>query len=108
MTGMTVAEQRAQREYAIKRLGEVLDRDSLLYTLTDYGRGETDYVRVFTAKAGKIVELTFYAARAAERRQTVRGIALGGGNYSKGLEVADDVHRAAFAAPLDQSKWREL
>jgi hypothetical protein len=109
-----------ERTRAAGWLRDALDREtSTVYTLTTYGRGETDYVRLFTARLGdfgpELVDLTYHVAKAAGRRVTREGIAYGGGNFSKGLEGADDCWRAAFGEPVPQSRgwtrapgWAEL
>lgn len=83
-------------------------RRTTVYTLTDYTRGMTDYVRVFVVRKGAISELTYYIAAATGHRMTDRGLPFGGGQYSKALEAADLAWRARFGEPLDQSVWREL
>lgn len=35
-----------------------------IYTLTTYGRGETDHVRLWVIEDGSLTEITYYAARA--------------------------------------------
>lgn len=82
----------------------------VFYTHTDYGRGETDYVRVYVATdRDRITDVSFYVARATGRKITERGIAYGGGGYSKGLEAAMDAARVAGEAePFDQRRWQKL
>lgn len=83
----------------------------VFYTHTDYGRGTTDYVRVYVATdRDKITDVSFFVARATGRTITDRGIAYGGGNYSKGLEAAMDAAMAAGedAATFDQRRWQRL
>lgn len=93
----------------IKRcMGESPDDTSTVYTLTTFGRGQTDYVRVFVVDDGSIVELTYHVGKAGGLRQNTQGLAYGGGQYNKGLEAADSLWRVAFGEALDQSHWVEI
>lgn len=79
-----------------------------LFTRTDYGRGETDYVRVYIApRADAIVDISYHAARVSGRRMTDRGVALRGGQYSKGLELVENIWHA-IGAKSDQQHWHEI
>lgn len=81
----------------------------VFYTRTDYGKGETDYVRIYVADVDKITDVSFYVARATGRRITERGIAFDGGGYSKGLEAAMDAARACGEEDtFDQRRWVTL
>ena len=120
---MRAAERRDAIQDARRELREYLtggcantDTDALdcdIYTLTDYGRGMTDYVRVFvigTSSDGcdrEIHELTWLVARATDGAFSDRGLPFGGGNYSKALEAFCGACRAAGVA-ADQSRWRKL
>jgi hypothetical protein len=114
MTTTTRQEQINEREHALTVLGQKIDRDTVIDTQTAYTRSQTDYVRIFIIGRDhegrpEIQDITYFVARARERRMTQRGIAYRGGGYSKGLEAADDAWRCvAFAEPLNQANWREL
>jgi hypothetical protein len=106
-------EQQGQRDAALVTLGDLLGSDPgqarTIWTLTTFGRGETDHVRLFVACGDDIREITWHAAALYGRRVAPgKGIALRGGGYSKGLEAADDVWRGFYGRALDQSRWREL
>lgn len=114
MPASTVKEREQERAHALEMLARNLPDDGrAIYTLTTYGRGETDYVRVFTLDPGDagqrpyIAELTFYVGKVTGRRITDKGLALGGGGYSKGLDVFIDALQAVGQTP-DQSRWEEL
>lgn len=83
-----------------------------VYTLTTYGRGERDYVRIFTVNAlGKIIDITTYISMLTNRHNYGKakgGLGYGGGQYNKGLEAADDAWRAAYGRPIPQENWEEL
>jgi hypothetical protein len=99
-----------ERERCTRVVREALaSRRPRVYTLTTYGRGETDHVRIFVADGGKIHELTYYVARAVGNAQLSpgKGWAFRGGGYSKGLEAFDWACRIAGVS-VDQSKWSEL
>jgi len=99
----------AEQNFALDQLREHLYSGSHLYTRTDYGRGETDYVRLYVVSENRqILDMTYAVAKLSGRRLTDRGLALRGGNYSKGLEVADDAYKAVYGRPLDQSRWMEI
>lgn len=84
-------------------------RGRVFYTRTEFGRGETDHVRIYVAtKRDEISDITYYVARANDLRMSDRGIPFGGGGYSKGLEAADYAYQAAHGKPLNQKFWREL
>ncbi len=79
-----------------------------IYTLTAYGRGETDHVRIFGVRDGGIVEITGHVAYAfGWKVKPGAGIAYGGGGYSKGLAAAEDACRV-IGRKLDQSTWHTL
>ena len=102
-------EREAERAHAIEALRRFIPtRRTRIATMTDYRRGQTDYVRVFVTHDGRITDITYFVARAAGRRMTERGIAFGGGGYSKGLEAADDAWRARFGEALNQGQWDSL
>ena len=104
----TLSEKRAAQDEARARLLEHQGRK--VFTTTDYGKGLTDYVRAFVAPAAdQVREITFDLGRASGRRVTERGIALGGGGYSKALEVADDFARLTTGEAVDQlNGWDDL
>src|SRR5262245_35331188 len=107
----TLTEKEAERAHALATLKTLLpDERVRLYTLTTFGRGETDYVRIFTARAGEIVELTWWLRAAAGMRGRPRmGIAFGGGQYSKALEAVDLLWHTRFGAAFPQDRrWGEL
>lgn len=103
-----------EQAHAVEMLQRLISRDSLVFTRTTYGRGETDHVQVFVIVPepdGRpaIRDVSYYVARAAGRKVTDRGIAYGGCQYSKALEAADDCWRATFGESIDQARtWREL
>lgn len=107
---MTAVERRARAGHARMMLQRILpNRRSKVWTLTRFGRGERDYVRLFVARpAGEIVEITFYVAVLTDQPLHDDGIGYGGGQYSKALEAADDAWRARFDEPLPQSQWQDL
>lgn len=80
-----------------------------IYTLTTYGRGETDHVRLWVIHDGQLTEITYYTAKAIGSKVTPRkGIPRRGGGYSKALDTADSVWHHAFGRPLNQHLWQEL
>ncbi len=82
--------------------------DTVIHTLTTYGRGQTDHVRVFVVDADQIIDVTWAVAQSLGRKvKPHAGIGYGGGGYSKGLDAAMDAARAAGFV-LNQSNWREL
>jgi hypothetical protein len=87
------------------------EHGSPFYTLTDYGRGETDYVRVFYATEDRqIHEITYHVAQVigVEKIKPGRGIPRAGGQYNKGLDTVDAACRAV-GLELDQlNGWWEL
>lgn len=117
MTTAAKQERMAEQQHAVEYLRRVIDRETLIHTQTRFGSGMTDHVRVFVVRPEPvgdtirwgILDVSYHVARAAGRRMTERGIAFGGGQYSKGLEAADDAWRAVFGEALPQGgNWREL
>lgn len=102
---MTAQERAAQVAHARVTLRRVIPRRATtIYTLTTFGSGETDHVRIFTVKGGEIVELTYFVGVLSGRRNvSKRGLAYAGGQYSKGLEAADDTWRARFGEAFPQN-----
>lgn len=108
MTTMTKKQEAAEaKARAVKLLREYVKPSTPVYTRTEYTKGMTDYVSVYVAKGGQIHDLTWYVAQATSYRMTDRGLALGGGSYSKGLNVFIATRRAA-GREADQRLWREL
>jgi hypothetical protein len=106
---LTKNEREMERANAVEALQRFIpSRRTVIHTRTDYMRGQTDYVQVYVVNNGRIRDITYFVAKAAGRRMTDRGIAYGGGGYSKGLEAADDCWRARFNEPLRQSQWERL
>lgn len=98
-----------ERERCIAAVKKYVDEDTRVYTLTTYGKGTTDYVRVFVAHDGTVVDITYYVARAADYHRQIKPIGwpFGGAQYSKGLEAFDWTCRVA-GTKSDQRKWGEL
>lgn len=98
----------AERQNAAEVMAEY--RDRVFYTRTDYGRGETDYVRIYVADRDRIHDLTYYVARALDLPIKDRGIPHGGGGYNKGLDAAMSAFHAAGGGfgEFDQANWQEL
>lgn len=98
----------AERVNAAEVMAEY--RDRVFYTRTEYGRGETDYVRIYVADRDEIHDLTYYVARAQGLSMNDRGIRFGGGGYAKGLEAAEAAYHAAGGGfgTFDQHNWREI
>jgi hypothetical protein len=108
----THQEQIKDREWAMAKLAEMIGPDTVIHTRTDYGKGLTDYVRVYVVGTdhkdrAEIQDVTYFAARAMEDRLTERGIPFGGGGYSKGLDCFIGVCRV-IGQPADQGRWREI
>lgn len=95
------------REWARDTVREYLKDRPLIYTRTEFGRGETDYVSIYVVDAGHIVNLTYRVAKAAGLKMTERGIKFGGAQYNKGLEAFGWACKVA-GIPEDQGKWEEL
>lgn len=113
MAKQTKAERDGERDAALVGLERAIrNRGTVLYTITDYTKGSTDYVRVFVVRGGEIEEITWYVANAVDGnalRMTDRGIGLGGYGYSKALEVASAAWRVRFGESLPQrTNWRRL
>ena len=103
------------KETATRYLQEYVKPSSSIFTLTEYGRGETDWVRVFVAsKRNSIHEVTYLAAKATGHRYSERhrGIPMGGGGYSKALDVYLAIRYALGhnkpGSVEGQNKWKEL
>lgn len=108
---------------ALEGLREILGDDPkaapALHTLTTFGRGETDHVRVFvvgkkwnTSEPARILELTWHLAVVLGRANVPKkGVGYGGGQLNKGLEAADDLWKAAFGCYLGERQrthWYEI
>lgn len=83
--------------------------DSTIYTLTTYGRGETDYVRAFVISDYGLLEITWHIACLLDSKVKPKaGIPMGGGQLSKGLEVASFA-RTLIGRKLNQlDHWKEI
>lgn len=96
-----------QREY----LADYVGPDTLIYTRQTHGRGETDYLEVFISEGNGIRNITWMVAKATGWRvrdhQGRRTIAMGGGGYSKGLEIYRSI-RITLGYPEEQDRHREL
>jgi hypothetical protein len=109
---MTRQEKINEREWAMAKLHEMISPETVIHTRTDYGKGQTDYVRVYivgTDYKGRpeIQDVTYFVARATEHRMTERGLPFGGGGYSKGLDAFIGTCRA-IGQDADQGRWREI
>lgn len=125
------AEMQREKEHAQKYLEDVIQVDTLIHTRVQYGRGERDYVKVYIVKQepdeavmtednkvnywrdGRqgIIDITYYVARAGDFRLRHGGCVLGGGQYDKGLEVAEKVWKLRFGPDASVQKdnaWREI
>lgn len=98
-------------------LSERIKPSTVIYTMLEPGRGETDYVRVFVApRKGAIRDITWMVAKACGLRVKDREgrwfIPMGGGGYSKGLQVYLDIRYALGHQPIGSSsgqvRWEEL
>jgi hypothetical protein len=99
-------------------LGTDPKRAPALHTLTTFGRGETDHVRVFVigkpygGDPARLLELTWHLACVLEKPNVARkGVAFGGMQYSKGLEAAEHLWHAAYGreeAFPQRTHWYEL
>lgn len=98
-------------------LGDDPRKAPALETLTTFGRGETDHVRVFVVgkpwsahEPARILSLTYHLAVLTDRENVPgKGVPYSGGQYNKGLEAADDLWRAAFGKGVPQAThWYEL
>lgn len=98
------------REQAMVTLREWLqEAQSGLWTRTDYGRGETDYVHLYVVAKGRIVNVTYWAARACDEHGSVaKGWRWGGGQYSKGESAAEATFRAAGLPYSQETDWNEF
>lgn len=96
-----------QREY----LAECVGPDTLVYTRQTHGKGETDYLEVFISDDGTIRNITWMVARAAGMRVRDRDgrrmIPMGGGGYSKGMDLYLTI-RWILNYSTDQDRHREL
>jgi hypothetical protein len=59
------AEKQQEQERAIEALRSYMPRKTIVYTRTDYTRGQTDYVRVYVVSSGEIVD----SFRSTSRRE---------------------------------------
>jgi hypothetical protein len=97
-------------------LGDDPKRAPALHTLTTFGRGETDHVRVFVVgkryggDPARLLELTWHLACVLEKPNVPhKGVPYGGGQLNKGLEAADDLWRAAYGQGVPQlTHWWEI
>ena len=102
------------RAHAVMRLRELVRFDSLIFTRTEYTRFESDYVRAYVVHPepdGRhaILDITYFIATASDMHMTTQGIRMRGGQYNKGLEVADACWRIVFGSPIPQDyNWREV
>lgn len=104
------------KKQAIEYLAGEIKPSTIIYTMTEYGKGETDWVRVFVApKKGSIRDVTYLVGPAIGRKLRDRNrfqIPMGGDGYSKGLDVYLDIRYALGhqkAGTVEgQAKWREI
>lgn len=105
------------RRLAADQLAELLARRPIVHTRTEYGRGETDYVTVYVIRPEPghpdglpcITNISWAAGTACGLRLKDGAIALRGGQYNKGLEVADAIWRHVHGEPIPQdTNWREI
>jgi len=96
-----------QRDY----LAEWITPETVIYTRQTHGSGETDYIEVYAVRGGEVAVITWQVARAAGLRvrdfQGRRMIPMGGGGYSKGLEVYLAL-RLALGQDECQRYWQEV
>jgi hypothetical protein len=98
-------------------LADAVKPSTVIYTRLSPGAGETDYIEVFIApRKGAIRNMTWQVAKACglrvKDRQGKWFIPMGGGGYSKGLQVYLDIrytlgHQSAGDVS-GQSKWEQL
>ena len=107
---------------AIEGLREILGPDPkaapCLHSLTTFGRGETDHVRVYVigkpygGDPARILSLTWHLAVIWDRANVSgKGVPMGGGQYNKGLEACEALWQAAYGtdAPFPQAThWYEI
>jgi len=100
--------------HALMRLRELIRFDSLIFTRTEFTRGEVDYVRAYIVHPepdGRhaILDISYFIAAASDMKMTGRGIRVGGIQFDKGLEVADTCWKIVFGSPIPQDyNWREV
>jgi hypothetical protein len=95
----TATQDKVDKQQCAERNLRALTSDGdTIYTLTSYGRGETDYVRVFITFDGRIKDITGRTAMTLGRRLVNNddrfGIAMGGYGYNKGHDVGMALKRA--------------
>lgn len=102
-------------EYARDGLKALLKPKTILHTRTIIGRGETDYVKLYVVSRRegqyRIFNATYYAAclMGVKLHPGTGGIPMGGGQYNKGLQVAETVWKAVRREHLDQTNnWEEI
>lgn len=98
-----------EEQWAQERIQKLVDGSRPVHTLTTYGSGMTDYVRVFVVGDDyRLVELTYLLSLLTTYRlKRDKGLALGGGNYSKGLDVFLSVCHVA-GVDADQGQWEQI
>ena len=83
------------KDDAKNALRPMLRTGMAIKTTTDYGRGMTDYVRVFVSHKGEARDITMLVAAATRARTDKHGrIPMGGGGYNKGFQVVYNMGRA--------------
>ena len=105
------------QDEARQYLADWVKPSTVIYTMTDYGSGETDWVRVLVApKRGSIRDITYLVGPAIGRKHRERNgkfvVPMGGGGYSKGLDIYLDIRYALGhlkgGSVEGQDKWREI
>lgn len=82
------------KDDAISALKPMLRTGMAIKTTIDYGRGLTDYVRVFISHKGEVRDITMLAAAAIGASLDKYGrIRMGGYGYDKGFEVVYQLGR---------------
>lgn len=114
---MTTTKRETKQGWAIDLVASAVQRSPHVYTQTEYGTGQRDWVRVYVigedadSGAPTIEEITGPLANAADlpfQNDGKRyGIPYGGGGYSKALEAFESACRIA-QVDADQTKWREI
>lgn len=102
--------QKEEQAKARVSLSALLKKGDEIYTLTEYTKGETDYVRTLIVIDGEgIRDITGRVSIATGIRfvnnNTRYGCALTGSGYSKAQSVVDSLMRAI---DRDDLKWRTI
>jgi hypothetical protein len=109
-TSSTEYTEQDEVERCKARIAKALDKSFYVYTLTRFGRGQTDHVEVYVADpaTSRIERLTYEVAKVSGHRMTDKGMPFGGGGYSKGLDAFILTCKAAGLPDAPQARWEEL